>query len=247
MIKIAIVEDNRHYNDKIATQVRKIFSDKGIYIELIQYENSSQVYFDIKENIIFDLYLLDIEMPDYNGIELSKEIRKKSVIPVIIFITSHLHYSIDAFELNIFRYIPKSELDQRLNSALDEAIKQISLWNDDYYIILNNCRCEKILFRDIVYLYREGKNTIFTCVDNQSRKERKSLKNVYKDFNKQSFVFVERGYIVNIAHIMKIKNDFLYLRNGEQLHVTKAHIMELKKCVVNYWGDMNARNNNKFI
>lgn len=49
-----------------------------------------------------DLLLLDIEMPGLSGIELAKSIRQ---LPLTIFITSHLNYAIDAYELDAVDYL----------------------------------------------------------------------------------------------------------------------------------------------
>ena len=77
----------------------------------------SKVY-DIQEQKHYDLILSDIEMPKMNGMELAGYI--KSYLPqvFIIFITSHIKYAIDAYELSIFRYVPKNMITERLKPAL---------------------------------------------------------------------------------------------------------------------------------
>ena len=50
----------------------------------------------------FDLILLDIEMPESTGMEIAEKIKPYLPNVKIIFITSHIEYAIDAFELSIF-------------------------------------------------------------------------------------------------------------------------------------------------
>ena len=51
--------------------------------------------------------------------EVSREIRKLYPEPVIIFITNYADYAIEAYEVNTFRYIPKSRLERKLSEAYD--------------------------------------------------------------------------------------------------------------------------------
>lgn len=67
--------------------------------------------------------------------ELSEKIKPHLPNVKIIFITSHIEYAIDAFELSIFRYVPKSDLSNRLVSAVADAAKLIELESGREYII----------------------------------------------------------------------------------------------------------------
>lgn len=92
----------------------------------------------------------------------------------IIFITSHIEYAIDAFELSIFRYVPKTDLDKRLPAAIRDAIKLIELEDGKTYTIQTNSRLEKIPYREIYYIERDGKNASIAAAGGIS-KVRKSL------------------------------------------------------------------------
>lgn len=49
--------------------------------------------------------------------------------------------------------------------------------------------------------------------DNMVTKVRKSLAQVYKELMSEEFNFVNRGDIVNIAHVMGVKNSMVELKN----------------------------------
>lgn len=46
-------------------------------------------------------------MPGNSGMNIAAQIKKDLPEALIIFITSHLKYAVESFELSIFRYIPK--------------------------------------------------------------------------------------------------------------------------------------------
>ncbi|MEY8533208.1 response regulator [Blautia pseudococcoides] len=71
----------------------------------------------------YDLILLDIEMAETDGMELAEKIKPFLPDVKIIFITSHLEYAIDAYELSIFRYVPKNDIEKRLTAAITDAVR----------------------------------------------------------------------------------------------------------------------------
>ena len=54
-----------------------------------------------------DLALLDIELPDMQGIDLAEKLRIINPDLYIVFITAHEDYSLDAFRLYAYDYILK--------------------------------------------------------------------------------------------------------------------------------------------
>ena len=53
----------------------------------------------------------------------------------LFFVTSHAEYAIDAFELSIFRYVPKNNLETKLPAAVIDAAKLIELEAGQEYTI----------------------------------------------------------------------------------------------------------------
>ena len=82
------------------------------------------------------------------------------------------------------------------------------------FIIETNSRYEKIPYHDIYYIYKEGKNTIFVTIHGKSR-VRMTLQAVYEKLAQSEFIYVDRGYIVNIRYVKKFQNQELCLINGD--------------------------------
>lgn len=236
MIRIAICDDEESaiaLHDRI---VKASLRSCGIGYEITHYTRSTNLLYDITDDgFFYDLVLLDIEMPGINGMKLSEKI--KSCLPniKIIFVTSHTEYALDAFELSIFRYVPKNNLEIKLTAAVTDAAKLIELEAGQEYIIQTTNRMEKIPYKDIFYIQRDGKNASIVSSTGTS-KVRKSLQQVFDELNTSEFIFIDRGYIVNIIQIMKISNGMVVLKNGEQLPVSRAHLQEVKQQINRFWG-----------
>lgn len=185
MIKIAICDDEERAAALDEKIVRTCLQAQGIGCEITTYTQSRNLLFDITDDgFFYDLILLDIEMPGISGMEVPQRIKGFLPNVRIIFVTSHTEYAIDAFELSIFRYVPKNNLEAKLMAAVIDAGKLIELEEGQEYIIQTANRLEKIPYKDIFYIRREGKNaSIVSCAG--TSKVRKSLQQINQFWGSQ--------------------------------------------------------------
>ena len=69
-----------------------------------------------------DIAILDIDMPDINGIQLAAKIKTKHPDTKIIFLTGYSHYAIDAFKLHASGYLLKPVDKEELAREIEYAI-----------------------------------------------------------------------------------------------------------------------------
>lgn len=236
MIRIAICDDEERavaLHEKI---VKDSLQAQSIGYEITAYTQSRNLLYDITDDgFFYDLILLDIEMPGISGMEIPQQIKDFLPNVRIIFVTSHTEYAIDAFELSIFRYVPKNNLEVKLTAAVTDAAKLIELETGQEYTIQTANRMEKIPYKDIFYIQRDGKNASIVS-STGTAKVRKSLQQVYDELNAPEFIFIDRGYIVNIIQIMKISDSMALLKNGEQLPISRSHLQDVKQTINRFWG-----------
>lgn len=74
----------------------------------------------------FDLCILDIEMPQLDGLKVASLLKGK----VVIFATAYKEYAAEAFDLNAVDYLRKPVTIDRLKQAIDKARIQINVRDD---------------------------------------------------------------------------------------------------------------------
>lgn len=157
MIRIAICDDEMTFVDKINTLISE-WSAQNQYFSVIQtFSNGQNLIYDIEDGQHYDLVILDIEMPAINGMEVADAIRRLLPDILVIFVTSHTEYALDAYELSIFRYISKSDLENKLRHAFLDAVKLIQIQQNDSYIIQNQNRLERIPCKISCILHMKGR------------------------------------------------------------------------------------------
>lgn len=241
MIRIGICDDENILLEQIKEHAEDCFSQNQIFASIHTFNKGKNLLYEIEDGTSYDLLLLDIEMPEIDGMELAAQIKKLLPDVLILFITSHMKYALDAYELSVFRYIPKNDLDGRLDHALLDAAKLIELQMRDSYIIQNQSRLERIPLKNLLYITHEGKNALLVTNisepsgEKKSFKVRKTMQQVFAELGGTEFIFIDRGCIVNLSQIMSVREDFCILKDNTHLPVSKSRLQDLKDNLMLFW------------
>lgn len=134
------------------------------------------------ESLDFDFCILDIEMPEMNGLQIANLLNGKPVI----FATAYRDYAAEAFDLNALDYIRKPIKIDRLKQAVDKARKHIAGSADKHqsqkaYIQLNTNKGKAILFFDNIAYIKTSENDSRDKVARLFNREEFVLKNITFD------------------------------------------------------------------
>lgn len=236
MLRIGICDDEEIMLEEIQFHLEKTLAEQKIFSLTSVFSSAQNLLYEIKDGKYFDLLLLDIEMPNMSGMELAKQIHTLLPDALILFVTAHYKYAIDSYELNIFRYIPKNQLQERLPHAIKDAAAIIQIQNTDTYIINSQNHFERIPLKDILYIERDNKNVVFhIATKEETLRIRKTLAEVYSELNPDEFQYIERGYIVNLQHISSITNTDCILTNQTRLPIALSRLCDVKQKLNEFW------------
>lgn len=237
MIYIAICDDDKTTAELLEQKAKEYLKQMKVMFDLQVYTNSMMLQGDIQEGSYFDIILSDIEMPEIDGMQLASHIKRYLPNAFVIFITSYIKYALDAFELSIFRYIPKNAIDSRLPHALKDAVQMVNHQAEHYYYIQTPGKMKKISYQNILYIQREGKNSVIVLTNGDTIKVRKSMKNVFDELKPGFFIYIDKGTIVNLAHILGIKDGNVELKNNIFLQTSQAKLEQIKSVLNDFWSE----------
>ena len=182
------------------------------------------------QNELPDLLILDIEMPAFTGIQLAKSLLK---LPLIIFISSHQHYAIDAFEVDAIDYLVKPVSTERLMRAIEKARQLMEMKNtiainegfkkenNNSFFIKEKNAFVKIHHNEVLYIESLG-DFVNIFLENGTKKiALVSMKNIEQQLPSQNFIRVARTHIINKQKITAIDTNTVSL-NKIQLSIGKT-------------------------
>lgn len=235
-MQIAICDDEKEMIPRIEGIVRRFFQTNCVDCNIHSYQYSENLRYDLQDGFYFDLFFLDIEMPGIDGMTLAKEIFNATPAAKIIFITSHLEYAIAAYEYSVFRYIPKTMIEEKLTVALEDFYKLYRLERTDFYTVEIKNHVEQIPYRNILYILKDGKYAVFYLQDGRTQPIRKTLAQVSEEINQEYFHFADRGCIVNLANVLGIDEKGILFQNQQHVVISRANMSEFKSVMLRFWG-----------
>lgn len=237
MIKIAVVDDEKHMREYILKCVKNI-TEKYNDIEIIPFADGEECIRAIEKDNTFQVFLLDIGMKGMTGIDCGKVIKKKCPESYIIFLTSYSEYAVASYVIEAYQYILKEDMEERLQDVLVKLMDQIQKKEKEYRLIGNTLNVQKLYLSDIIYIYKElGSKYIRYVTDQGEYRERISLDKLLKELDSKEFILVERGYLVNIKHIVSWKGNTLYLHDNQRVDISRDRSRQVKEYIHQYWRD----------
>lgn len=93
--KVAIVEDDRDCAGRLEACARRYFEENGLDAEIVVFPDGMDIAEDYRP--VWDIILMDIEMPHLDGMSAARRIRTVDPAAVIIFITNMARYAIKGY------------------------------------------------------------------------------------------------------------------------------------------------------
>jgi len=186
--------------------------------------NAFEAFRMVKENQV-DILLLDIHMPDLNGLDFAKTCVK---VPAIIFITAYSEHALESFEADAVDYLLKPVAFPRFQKAIEKAITKIKgIKREDkeetadkpvesvgqtpeteevegvkgYFMVKADYRQYKIKYADLLYIEGQHEYVSFYLADGKRITALYSLKNLEQELPSDLFVRIHKSYIVSIDNI----------------------------------------------
>lgn len=230
MITIAIVDDEKEFADTYRSMLQDFFKDVNMEVCVSWFESAEELF---KREEAFDLYFLDIEMPQMDGMMLAKKIRKKyGLLPEIVFVTSKEMAVFDAFSVDALGFIRKAFLETDFERTMEKYVQKWKSRNQKYEFKTEDMLIykseEQILFAEVY-----GHRLLLHCADG-IYEMRGTIDDLARRLPEENFVNPHRGYLVNCRYIEHIENDILILDNEMRIPLSRRRRDEVRKKFLQY-------------
>ncbi len=234
MINFIVCDDEKEITDLVKSIITKVMFKTSIDYKIYTFNDYDSKFKNIvKSDLENKIYILDIEVGKYSGIEVAKNIRKKDWNSIILILTAHYELEYVAYKSKIllFDFISKFDLyDKQMYETINTCVQGI-LKNDKLSIKCGR-KYEKINYADILYITYDSYNRKLKIVTKTKEYDINStLKNI-KEKLKGNFIFTHRSCIVNLNNIKSIdtiNKNITFINNAKIDLLSRRYIKDVKE------------------
>lgn len=166
-----------------------------------------------------DIILMDVEMKTMSGLNLAGLLTSKAII---IFISAHSQFAVDAFDTGAVYYILKPVSPEKLSKGIEKAISKMkenpNQHRDDFIILRldGKNRFFKALIKNILYLEGAGNYTQVQLTDSKHLAHT-SMTELMDSLPANKFIKIQKSYVINLDHMERISGNNIQMSNGIHL------------------------------
>jgi DNA-binding LytR/AlgR family response regulator len=233
IIKLAIVEDEKPQQLLIKTYIDQFASETGYTIECSFFEDGTDIIARYKNN--FDILLMDIQMPQMDGIKTAEIIRQRDKNVIIIFITNLAQYAIDGYSVNAMNFLVKPISYSFFADKLQRGVECVEKKWPKFIQIKTNNGLVRLQDTEIIYVEMNNRKLLI-ITKNREYRCRTSVQDIERALNSKSFFRCHVGFLINLQYVKQIEHDFVIVA-GHRLPVSRHRKKELLDAFTNHLGE----------
>ena len=237
MINFVVVDDNTSHRKRIVSTIVSKMMSNQIDFNINEFNDySNRLLKTIKDERRNTVYILDLELPSGDGIDLARYIRNEcnNWISPIIIVTAHtsLYYEVYKQRLQLLDFIGKcNSVEENVAENIDICLRMLNI--EKVYRYIYKSVDYSIPIDSIDYIIREGRQTkIVTC--NNNYYQNISIKDI-KILLPKYFICSNKGVLINFKNIDKIdwNKEIVYFKDGKSEYlVSRSHKKEIDEYVL---------------
>ena len=185
-----------------------------------------------------DLVLLDMTMPQVDGLGVAKKLTGKKTRQAVIFVTAHASYAVEAFDLDAVDYVLKPVNKDRLVRAIERAqqrrgtsLRSESKWLDELWIP-HRSELIRIETSDVSRIDAE-RDYVRLHVAERSYLLLQTIAGLEEKLDPAKFIRIHRSTILRRDFIRGLRHDGLgvwlaELEDGEEMRIGRTYLSKVK-------------------
>lgn len=233
MIKLAICDDEEAFLNTIEEMIDIYARENYVEVSVSRFPTALALLEALEQD--FHIFLLDIQMPLMNGMEIAKIIRNRDEYAYIVFITSTEKYVFEGYQVGASNYIKKPLNYQLFSMEMGKGVEYFNKHNNKYIFVDTKEGISKIYLSSISYIETYNRSTLIHA----EGAEIVSNKKMYEyegDLKEFPFFRCHSSYMINLDYIRSLKKFELILLTGEVIPISKQRKRLLVEECASYLG-----------
>ena len=234
-MRIAIIEDEQPFADELAEYITRFSQEYQTEIQCQHYKSSTAFLSSYQP--IWDLLLLDIEMPGMDGMTLAHRVREIDQNVILIFITKVAKYAMAGYEVAALDYVLKPVNYYAFSMKLRRVLGLLETKQKNHIIIQGNGFVRKIPVETIRYIdVLDHTLSYHTPQGIISSTGAKSIRELEAKLLPDGFFKCNQCYLVNLQYVQSVERDMVVLTGGECLNISRKRKKPFMQALLDFWG-----------
>lgn len=233
MIRIAVAEDDAQQRQCLKKYLDQFAREAGVELDITEFEDGAALLFHYQP--IYDVILLDIEMPRTNGMEAAKKIRAQDSGVILIFVTSMAQYAVQGYQVRAQSYILKPVSYYSFYPELQEALNTLRKRRSEKALLLPaEDGMIKVSIADIRYI-ESRRHTLLIHTTEKTFAVRETMKRAAERLEGEPFAQSSVSFLVNLAHVSGVNRTEATV-GGERVPISRQKYRAFLEALTNYLG-----------
>ncbi|MEQ2442813.1 LytTR family DNA-binding domain-containing protein [Pseudoflavonifractor sp. CLA-AP-H29] len=232
MTRVAIVEDDRACARQLEECVRRYLKENGLDGEIVVFPDGMDIAEDYRP--VWDIILMDIEMPHLDGMSAARRIRAVDPAAVIMFITNMARYAIKGYEVDALDFVLKPVTYGQLALKLKKAMTIVAS-RERRYLMLPAGEGEKRVSTDEILFIEVVNHRLHIHTMEEEFVMSGSLQEMETKLAGLSFVRCSHSYMVNLKNVTGVGKETVQV-HGHTISVSRPRRKEFLQRLSDYLG-----------
>ncbi len=239
-LQIALCDDETTYHQIMKDFIKQYKQTRpDLSLTLSSFSSGNELLNHVDEYGGFDLYILDVIMPEMDGIELGTALRAREDAGLIIYLTTSPDFAFDSYKVEAFNYLLKPVDAKTFFQCLDKACHTFSKKIQEVFSVKTPDSDRIVPVADIRYAERTGKQVSYYMTDNtvmHSATINGSFQNAITDLlSHKGMILVGSSFAVNLFHVTEVTKTDLILTGNMRVPIPRRMYKEIKGEWADFW------------
>lgn len=234
-LRALIVDD-----EPLAVERMQVICSRIQGVSVIGTASDGQAALRLIEALTPDLVLLDLTMPETDGLTVARRLSGKRDAPAVIFVTAHDEFAVEAFDLDAIDYVLKPVAPDRLERAVgrvmsrrgDQRPAPTSEWLEEFWVP-HRSELVRVPAADVERIDAE-RDYVRLHVRGQSYLLLQTITSLEERLDPERFIRIHRSCILRRDHVTGLRHEGLGVwsvetASGDALRIGRTYLPTVKK------------------
>ena len=232
MLRVAIVEDAISDRALLQQYLRQFSQETGESCKVSTFTDGMTLLEAFHPGL-YDLILLDIQLPHLDGMRTAQELRKLDEVALILFITNVAQYALKGYEVDALDYMLKPVSYFAFALKMKKARRILRERGQDARMLPFDGELRRIPLRSILYVEVTNHQVCVHTYEGDSIMSG-SLKTWEEDLSPYHFVRCNSCYLVNLVHVLGVSADTVQVEDVS-LKISRPRRKEFMRALSEYY------------